>query len=251
MAMNNNQQQQQKPATTTQIRNMYAEGMSYLNMRFFNTNLAFSFYPFVNNNGRGSYDLKHGQSTTVNFEGAFALYSVAHEIIDDKVQEINVQIPCASGATLTLERKLGLSGNMETLFTINKNNITIPFKFNTITHQAKENGMLVTKTIEVGLGAFMKTIEGYLNGINADRHLDKLTDDYVKNIQESTPQSSQNNFQNNGNNNYRSGNSNYKKPYNGNNGYRRSNNNGNYSNYNNNNGQQWNSTAASTYVPVN
>lgn len=206
--------QNDRTQTSTQIRNFYSEGMSYLNIKFYNTNLSFQFYPFTgkDQNGRSTYDTKHGETTTVNFEGAYTLWQAAKDIIDGKVKETNLPIPCASGASLTLERRLGADGQYETIFSISKNNRTIPFKFNVMQQQVKENNQVITKIIESGLGAVMKTIEGYLTGINSDRHLDKLTDDFAK-IQEN---------RNNGNN-YNGQNS-YKKPVNNN--YRK--------NYNNN-----------------
>lgn len=217
-------QENNKTATSTQIRNLYSDGMSYLNISFFNTNLAFRFYPFSgkDQNGRSSYDLKAGQNTTVNFEGAYALYQVSKDIIDGKVNSTNLPIPCAGGASLTLERKLSQDGKMETLFTINKNGISIPFKFQTINQQVNENGSIITRTIESGLGAFMKTIEGYLNGINADRHLDKLTDDYIASQNNADTNSSNtkpnNQYSNSNGNNYRNNNNGYRKPYNNGNG---------------------------------
>ena len=39
---------------------------------------------------------------------------------------------------------------------------------------------MVVKTIETGLGVFAKTLEGYLKGVNASRHLDKFGDDLEK-----------------------------------------------------------------------
>jgi len=217
MANNNN-----RPSTSTQIRNMYSEGVSCLNIKFYNTNLSFQLYPFngKDQNGRSQYDSKHGQQTTVNFEGAYALYQTSKDILDGKINETNLSVPCL-GASLTLERKLGVDGEMETVFSITKNNVTIPFKFQTIKQQVKENGNIMTRTIESGLGAFMMTIEGYLTGINADRHLDKLTDDYAK--------LNENGGNKNGGQNQQGA---YNKQYNNNN-YRRPN------SYNNNN-QQYN-----------
>lgn len=229
--MSNNNQKQQT-VTSTQIRNFYSDGISYLNVSFFNTNLSFKFYPFIrkDNIGKSEYDLKNGINTTVNFEGAYALWDASNNIIDVSINEINLPIPCAAGAILTLERKLGQNGEMETIFSISKNGILIPFKFQTTIYQTKENGQAVTKIIESGLGAFMKTIEGYLVGINADRHLDKLTEDFVK-LQNSQNNNSQNatvnNQQQNTYNNYKKNYNNYKKPYN--NQY------SNTNNYNNNN----------------
>lgn len=229
MANNNNQ----RTNTSTQIRNFYSDGMSYLNVSFFNTNLSFRFYPFISkdNIGRSTYDMKNGLNTTVNYEGAYALLDVANDIIDGKINETNLPIPCAAGASLKLERKLAQDGTMETIFSITKNNITIGFRFNTMTQQTKVNGQLQTKVIESGLGAFAKTIEGYLTGINSDRHLDKLTEDFAK-LQE-----------NNGNDQQQNGYSSYQSNG-GNNNYRRYNNGGNNRNYNGrknyNNNQQFN-----------
>lgn len=200
-------------ATSTQIRNMYSEGISYLNISFFNTNLAFKLYPFMkkDNIGKSVYDMKNGQNTTVNFDGAYALYKTSNDIIDGNIHEVNLSIPCAAGATLTLERKLSQTGEMETILSLSKNNVIIPFKFKTINQQVKENGMIVTKVIESGLGVFMKTIEGYLTGINSDRHLDKFTDDYVKSKQSNQTNGQQ--YQNNYNGYNNQGNNGYKKQY--------------------------------------
>ena len=214
--MTNNNNNAMHTSTSTQIRNMYSEEISYMNIKFFNTNLAFQLYPYngKDQNGRSRYDMKKGQQTTVNYEGAYALYQASKDIIDGKIQELNMSIPCTN-ATLTLERKFGTNGQMETIFSINKNNVTIPFKFQTITQQIRENGVVSTKTVETGLGSFMMTIKGYLTGINADRHLDKLTEDYIKLQQESQKQPNNNQ---NGNgykqNNYKKQNygNNYQQP---------------------------------------
>lgn len=208
--MNNSQNRTQ---TSTQIRNLYSDGISYLNIKFYNTNLSFCLYPFLekDNVGMSKYDLKNGQQTTVNFEGAYVLYQAAKDIIDGKIQEIHQTVPCY-GASILLERKPNQAGAMETFFSITKNNVTIPFKFQTVERQTKNaSGQVVTEIIEAGLGAFMETIKGYLNGINADRHLDKLTDDFAKTQQGQQGGQQQGGYNNNG---YRNNNG-YKKPYNG------------------------------------
>lgn len=238
-----------RTTTTTQIRNLYSEGMSYLNIKFFNTNLCFSFYPFVNkdNTGRSTYDMKNGVSTTVNFEGAYALYDTAKNIIDGKITECDLPIPCAAGANLKLERKMGPNGVMETLFSISKNGANISFRFPVVNMQVKtDNGQFMMKSVESGLGAFMKTVEGYLNGINADRHLDKLTDDYVKTVQDNNQgQQPSGGQQQNWNNSGKSNNGGYRNNggnYNNNNGYKKPYNNNGYNKprqYNNNNGGGW------------
>jgi hypothetical protein len=172
------------------------------------------------------YDMKAGQVTTVDFEGAFALYNVSKQIIEGSIQEVSLSIPC-NGAKLTFERKLSTNGSMETVFSISKNNVTIPFVFATIQQQVKQNGQIVTQTIETGLGAFMKTIDGYLTGINADRHLDKLTEDFVA-AQNNGNKPQNNGYQNNGGYKKSFNNNGYKKPYNNYNNQK-------YNNQNNNN----------------
>lgn len=233
MADNNN-----RVNTSTQIRNLYSDGMSYLNISFFNTNLSFKFYPFLgrSNVGRSNYDLNNGLNTTVNFEGAFMLHNICTELIEGKRNDVDLTIPCAQGAQLMLQAKPN-GNNVDVIFSIMKNNITIPHKFATMTYTTKNvNGQPETVTVQTGLGAFMKTIEGYLTGINADRHLDKMTEDYVKSLQNDQQQ---NNNQNNnrpnnyGNNNYRNNNNGgYKKQYNNN--YKRPYNNQNGNNFPNN-----------------
>lgn len=232
--MSNNNQK----GTNTQIRNLYSDGVSYMNTSFFNTNLSFRFYPFLNKdqNGRSVYDLQHGQNTTVNYEGAAALHYLAKGIIDGTIQETNLPIPCAGGASLTFERKMAMNGSMETIFSISKNNVIIPFVFKTLQCQVKENGQVITKTIEVGLAAFDAILQGYLTGINADRHLDKLTEDYVKSLGESG-NNQQNQNKNNGN-------------FNNNNNYRPNNNNGYKKNYNNNYKKPYNNNNGSWQPPV-
>ena len=208
---------------------MYSDGLSCMNIKFYNTSLSFQLYPYngKDQNGRPIYNTQNGQQTTVNVEGAATLYTFAKDIIDGKIQEGMVTIPCL-GASVSLERKLGQSGP-ETIFTIMKNNTSIPFRFTTIQAQVKDiNGTVITKNIEAGLGAFAYTIFGYLDGVNAERHLNKLTEEYAK-AQESNvnninpPQPQQPPMQQN--NTYRPQNNNYRKQYNnGGNNYRPKNN---------------------------
>ena len=123
----------------------------------------------------------------------------------------------------------------DTIFSITKAGNTVPFKFSVTPYQVKENGTMITKYLDSGLGAFVKTIEGYLTGINADRHLNKLTDDFIKiqnqkqqegaPAQSNAPQQNPNYSQNNNRGNW-----------NRNNRYR----NNRYNNYQNNSNNGWN-----------
>lgn len=220
-----------KTTTSTQIRNFYSEGVSYLNVSFFNTKLCFKFYPFIGKeNNLSKYDMKNGQSTSVDYEGAAALYQILKDIDEGKIKECNIDnIPCTPGATLKINRSFNEHGVLKTVFSINKNNVEIPYVFNIMMYNVNENGQMVSKIIETGVKALQKTIDGYLTGINADRHLDKLTDDFIKAQENNGGNSNPNNYSggNNGNykNNYRN---NYKKPYNNNNGNRPYNGNSNW-----------------------
>jgi hypothetical protein len=77
---------------------------------------------------------------------------------------------------------------METFLVIIKNDVVIPFKFNTYQAQVRENGQMVTKITETGLGTFAMTIFGYLTGIGAGKHLSKLFDEEIDPEQSPTPQ---------------------------------------------------------------
>ena len=110
-------------------------------------------------------------------------------------------------------------------------------RIRTIQQQIKENGSVISKTIESGVGAFMMTVEGYLTGVNADRHLDKMTEEYSQlnggtNGQQNQNQQNNQPQQNNQQRQFRPNNYNNNKR----NGY----NNNNHYNNNRNNGGNWN-----------
>lgn len=169
-----------KVSVSTQIRNLYSDQCSCLNIRFYNSTLSLSWYPYTgkDNNGHSQYDSRHGQQTTISYESAYGLYQMGLDIISGKINECSYPIQCL-GATLVLDRKLMATGP-ETTLTITKNNVTIPFKFPVSEYTTTENGQQVKHLLETGLGAFVKTVEGFLTGINADRHLDKLTEEFAK-----------------------------------------------------------------------
>jgi len=165
-----------------------------MNTKFYNTSFAIALYPFLNKdeNGRSNFDNKNGVATTISYEGASALSQVCGKILEGSVNEVSIGIPCFN-ATMLLERKLNAAGQLQTTLIITKNNITVTFPFMTMPIQVTENGVPVTKTIEAALGAFKSTLDGYLGGINADRHLDKFTEDYVKTLGSVIDKANQNN----------------------------------------------------------
>jgi hypothetical protein len=205
---------------------LYSNGISCLTIKFFNTNLSFGFQPFSgkDQNGFNQFNKDKTITTTVNYEGAAMLWKTANDILDNKINKCSVQIQCAGGTTLLFERRPS-DNQLETWFTINKNGEIIPFKFNIHIRDIEENGQLIKQQIESGLLVFAKTINGYLEGINASRHLDKLTDDYVKSLGD---KASNNSFQTNSGYQKK-----YNKPYNPN--YKKNYNN----NYNQNNNQNY------------
>jgi hypothetical protein len=165
---------------------MYSEGLSYMNIKFYNMTLSFSLQPFVSKDptGKSLYNQQEALMTTVGWAGASAFWKLGMDIIEGKISKGSVTIPCMQGASLTLEKKLGANGP-ETFFTISKNGKIVSFRFETHQSVVEENGQMIPKIIETGLIAFVKTINSYLEGTNTDRHLDKFTDDYVKSLEAS------------------------------------------------------------------
>jgi hypothetical protein len=108
--------------------------------------------------------------------GAAALYIAANNIINgkDEANGMKLTIDCAHGASLILERRPSSNSDknrqMETFFVITKEDKIIPFKFSTHPCQVEENGQMVTKVIESGLGAFMKIVERYLMDVCVDKY---------------------------------------------------------------------------------
>ena len=187
---------------STQIRNFYSEGNAYLNVRYYNTNLSFQIYPYAgtDSNNRPVYDMKSSLTTTVGFENAYALYKTCEDIVEDKVQEVLLKVPCMSNASIILERKLNQSNIYESTLSITKNDKMVSFKFATLVQQVKENGVPTTKLIESGIGSFMMTLAGYLVSINASHHLDKVMAEYERKQNEAQMNNSNNSFRNNNNN---------------------------------------------------
>lgn len=184
-----------KPLTTTLIRTIYSEGLSYMVIKFCNTSISFQFVPFVRKDeqGKNVYDTQRSQTTTLNWDSAYALLKFGQDIIDNKVTEGSIQVN-GNQSTITLDHKTDQITNQPiTIISLTKNNSTIQFKFsiqqvsvkNSITNQFQ------TSFIPAGLGAFIKMLEGYLTGINAERHLNKLTDDYVKSLEQAQEQPKQ------------------------------------------------------------
>lgn len=170
-----------KQPTTTQIRNFYSPGCSYLNVSFYNNGLSLRFSPSTgrDNNGRDHYDMNNAETTVINPEKAFALYELTKNIVDHKIQGCKLEID-TNGGKLTFIYNGG--GNVPIL-TLEKNGKKIEFKFEMSQAEVMVDGKKETRYLNSMLGVFMKTLDGYLSGINSDRHLDKLTENYVASLQ--------------------------------------------------------------------
>lgn len=173
----------------TYIRTLYAPGFSSLMLSFFRTNLTLNFAPYLgkDNVGLSQYSKTEFLSTTVNDEGAATLYLSAMPILDGNGSQMELVLPCSNNATLILKYKPDQNNQMSTYLLINKNNRTIPFRFGTMQCRIKENGQMVTKVIQSGLGAFVKILDAYWSGIGSDLHLNKLSEEELEN-QETTCQ---------------------------------------------------------------
>ena len=175
-----------KNAVSMFIRALYSKGLSYLQMSFYQRNFSFRIVPCngTKNSSLGfptdRYDESQALITSANYEGAAALYQAAMSILNDKYagNQVKITIPCNNDTTLELEYRPDQDNQMATFLAINKNNMTNSFKFSTHSYTVRENGQMVTKIIQSGLGAFAKTIDGYLCGVGADLHLSKLPEDY-------------------------------------------------------------------------
>lgn len=210
--------------TSTHIRTLYSEDMAYLTITFYNTNLSFKFVPFMGKdaNGKNKYNEGKTVTTTINFEGATLLQQSALEVVNTfgPTDTIMVPIECNNGVRIIFERKLDQNNQMSSWLSIDKNGETVPFKFSSKIININKNGQATTKIIETGVLVLIKIIEGYLTGINASRHLNKLTEDFAKAQENKQPGAQQqggyqnkpynNNYQKKPYNNYQ------KKPYNNN-----------------------------------
>lgn len=212
-----NQQQQSQPSrlnVTTQIRTLYSEGVSYMTIKFYNMNLSLSVHKQegTDQNNRPRYS-RNGLFTYVNFEQAFALYKMAMDIINGNIKgEASLLFNSQHNVVLTL-RRAKMNDAYVTSLSIMRDNDTAQFVFTKSNIQAIENGNQVNIPLESGLGAFAHTLAGYLHGINAERHLNKYTEEYIKTTQANqssdanaayqNPSFSDSNYQNYRNNNNR------------------------------------------------
>ena len=169
-----------KKAINTDIRIFYSSESS-LKMSFFNANISFSFCRDFrkNNPGYSQYDSMKYLATTVNYAGAFFLYKTAMSIVNGTNYKNEVVAVLKRGnVALILEYKPNEHSHMVASLTIDNTKQAISYNFSPHSYQVKEDGRIITKILQSELGAFALTIRGYLTGVGADRHLEKLPADY-------------------------------------------------------------------------
>jgi hypothetical protein len=165
----------------TYIRTLYSPGFSYLAMSFFKTNLTLNFVPYIGNDSQGlnQYCRKTHLSTSITLQGAAYFYLTAMSVIseEDSKKQVESVLQCRNGTTLIFEYKPDQNNQMNAYLVIKKNNSAIPFMFSTLQYAANVNSQMVTKVMHADLLVFAKILDGYLAGIGADIHLNKLGDD--------------------------------------------------------------------------
>ena len=167
-----------KNAVHTHVRDFYG-GNFNLKIGLFNKNLALRINPnrVTTFGGSSQNDMGDGITATVNFEGAYYLYEVAMSIVNDLDRENEKRAVLERGDTTTILEYIRNQNNiMVAYLTICKNNQSFSYEFLKRTYQEK-NGQMITKFVQSELGAFAHTILGYLIGVGAGRHLEKLHDE--------------------------------------------------------------------------
>ena len=161
---------------STHIRNLYSKGMAILTLSFFKNNFSLLMRPSIETSSPNGLDEfnKEGIMTTISYDGASALWLTCHKIIFDSDESVVLKLQCANKVTLILEKK----APGEVYLVVIKNDRTIVFRFTSTVRNVTENGATRTEIIENGLGVFMFTLEGYLQGVNADAHFAKLGEEF-------------------------------------------------------------------------
>ena len=66
---------------------------------------------------------------------------------------------------------------VDATLSIVKKGTQIPFEFCVNQYYVKENGRLVMKTMQSGVGVFAKTLEAYMAGIGSEMHMRKMIEE--------------------------------------------------------------------------
>ena len=155
------------------IETLYAPGYSYLMMSNFRTYLTLKFVPCVGINKRGlwKYSKKIFLSTTLDPEGATYFLGAAMSILNgnEPQKKVEATLPCKNNAALTLQYGPDQNNQMVAYMVLNKNNLTIYFRFPTQQIQEMVDGQMVTKVIQSGLNNFAIILDRYIKETPTDQ----------------------------------------------------------------------------------
>ena len=187
-----------RQSENTYIKILYSPGFSMLRMSYYKTNLILNFIPSIDKDYQGviGYNKNSFLSTSINPEKAAFFYMQTSRIIDgiDSEKSIETVLPCNNGTTLTFEYKPDEDNQMRTYLTINKNNMTIPFRFPVIEYYENVDGQTIKTVMQAGLVTFSLILGCYLAGSAVDGPLNKhneLYNEALESIHEETLQDQQ------------------------------------------------------------
>ena len=123
--------------------------------------------------GNDQYCKTTFKSTSIDCAAAKDLYQTTMSILNgpDRDKEIVIPLPSGKDTTLTFEYKPEHDGHMGVYLIINKENLTIPFRFQTVQSKVwNGDGQVETMVTQVGLDVFTQTLDRYLKIIGADNN---------------------------------------------------------------------------------
>jgi len=164
----------------TIVRRMFCADTT-LTLNLYKANMTLGFCPYKMEGPMDfRYDRRRFLSTSLDYEKAAALCMMAQPILDGtQTGAIRYDIPCYHETMLSLEYRPDRDKQMRTYLTIDKNRDRISFEFSILPCMVREveNGPMVKKYVQAGLGVFVMTLQAYLTGIGVSRHLNKFTDE--------------------------------------------------------------------------
>ena len=175
-----------KSTNNTHIKTLGSPGISQLTLSLYPCEknnkkyLVLKFVPCIGKDDLGfdKYCNDTYPSTSIDYEGAKAFYPAVKAILDrpDSVKPFTTQLQCGKSATLTFAYKQEQDGTMGSYLTINKDNITVPFRFQTHQYQTYSSfeDKAVTIVIHLGLKTFAEVLDGYINYIDDNNRANKL-----------------------------------------------------------------------------
>lgn len=181
MNTSNNQRQQ----TSTQVRTFFGDNV-YLGTKLYNNMFSVSIHTCTgrDQNQKPLWDI--GILFSLRYEDTAALAEACKIVTENPMEpkEVHLVIPgnekmfrfdCADNPATGFTAVLSIAkGNQKSEFVFSYNEIDVSKRM------PDGSSQMVKVRIQSQLVAFLRTLNGYLEGINTDRHLDKMTDDYAR-----------------------------------------------------------------------